>query len=75
MEKNSVKLLVFSSTAAIYGEPKQIPIQEDNLQKPINAYDETKLAIERMLKWYGQAYGIKSVSLSYFNVAGAYHTG
>jgi UDP-glucose 4-epimerase len=50
MEKNSVKLLVFSSTAAIYGEPKQIPIQEDNLQKPINAYDETKLAIERMLK-------------------------
>ena len=75
MEKNSVKLLVFSSTAAIYGEPKQIPIQEDNLQKPINAYDETKLAIERMLKWYGQAYGIKSVSLRYFNVAGAYHTG
>ena len=50
MEKNSVKFLVFSSTAAIYGEPKQIPIQEDNLQKPINAYDETKLTIERMLK-------------------------
>ncbi|MGI8316689.1 UDP-glucose 4-epimerase GalE [Halobacillus mangrovi] len=71
MAKHSVKRIVFSSTAAVYGEPEQVPIQETDLTVPTNPYGETKLAIEKMLKWAEQAHGIKHVVLRYFNVAGA----
>ncbi|WP_226581276.1 UDP-glucose 4-epimerase GalE [Halobacillus litoralis] len=71
MAKHEVKRIVFSSTAAVYGEPDQVPIQEDDRTFPTNPYGETKLAIEKMLKWAEQAHGIKHVVLRYFNVAGA----
>jgi len=63
--------LVFSSTAAVYGEPVGIPIQEDHPALPTNTYGATKLSIEQALFWYGQAYGLKYISLRYFNAAGA----
>lgn len=66
-----VMYLVFSSTCATYGLPEVVPIPDHHPQKPINPYGETKLCIERMLYWYGQSYGMKSVSLRYFNAAGA----
>jgi UDP-glucose 4-epimerase len=69
--ENGVKRIVFSSTAATYGEPESVPIQEDDLTLPTNPYGETKLAIEKMLMWCDQAYGLKSVCLRYFNAAGA----
>jgi UDP-glucose 4-epimerase len=68
MEVNRV---VFSSTAAVYGEPEATPIPEDAALRPINPYGETKRTFEGALGWYGQAYGMRSVSLRYFNVAGA----
>lgn len=71
MAEHGVEHIVFSSTAAVYGEPEQIPIQEADLTQPTNPYGETKLAIEKMLKWAEKAYGIKHVVLRYFNVAGA----
>jgi UDP-glucose 4-epimerase len=71
MNKNNIKKLVFSSTAAVYGEPKNVPIQEEDDANPTNPYGETKLAIENMLYWADRAHGIKSVSLRYFNAAGA----
>ncbi|MBW7650105.1 UDP-glucose 4-epimerase GalE [Anoxybacillus sp. ST4] len=74
MNKHGVKQIVFSSTAAVYGEPKQIPIQEINETNPESPYGETKLAMEKMMKWVNIAYGIRYVSLRYFNVAGAYGT-
>lgn len=66
-----VKRFVFSSTCATYGIPEGVPISEDHPQNPINPYGETKLIIERMLRDFDVAYGIKSVSLRYFNAAGA----
>jgi UDP-glucose 4-epimerase len=63
--------LVFSSTAAVYGVPEATPISEDAPLRPINPYGETKRAFETALAWYGRAYGLRSVSLRYFNVAGA----
>jgi len=75
MIKHGVKYVVFSSTAATYGQPEISPITENSLQNPINTYGETKLAIEKMLKWFGIAYGLKSVCLRYFNVAGAHMSG
>ncbi|SDZ11959.1 UDP-glucose 4-epimerase [Evansella caseinilytica] len=72
MKEYDVKRIVFSSTAATYGEPKTVPIEETNETKPTNPYGETKLAIEKMLKWCERAYGIKHVVLRYFNVAGAH---
>lgn len=75
MIKHDVKYVVFSSTAATYGQPEISPITENSLQNPINTYGETKLAIEKMLKWFGIAYGLKSVCLRYFNVAGAHMSG
>jgi UDP-glucose-4-epimerase GalE len=66
-----VKRIVFSSSAAVYGDPQRIPIPEDHPQQPVNPYGETKLAMERTLKWYGNAYGIRWVALRYFNAAGA----
>lgn len=75
MEKHDVKKIVFSSTAATYGEPKNIPILESDETKPTNAYGETKLAMEKMMKWADIAHGIKYISLRYFNVAGAHVSG
>lgn len=75
MAKHDVKKIVFSSTAATYGEPKNIPILESDETKPTNAYGETKLAMEKMMKWADIAHGIKYISLRYFNVAGAHVSG
>lgn len=75
MKQNGVDKIVFSSTAATYGEPKNIPILEDDETKPTNTYGETKLAMEKMMKWFESAYGIRYVSLRYFNAAGAHESG
>jgi UDP-glucose 4-epimerase len=66
-----IKRLVFSSTAAVYGEPAKQPIEEGDPTVPTNPYGETKLAFERALQWYARAYGLSSISLRYFNAAGA----
>jgi len=71
MLKHGVYKLVFSSSASVYGEPGKMPIEENDAQKPINPYGESKLMFEKILHWYGHAYGVKSVSLRYFNAAGA----
>jgi UDP-glucose 4-epimerase len=63
--------LVFSSTAAVYGEPESVPIKEDARLKPTNVYGESKLMVETMLNWFHAIHGLRSVSLRYFNVAGA----
>ena len=69
--KTGVKRFVFSSTAAVYGTPDDTPIPEDAPLRPINTYGETKRTLETALDWYGRAYGLRSVTLRYFNVAGA----
>jgi UDP-glucose-4-epimerase GalE len=71
MARSDVRHLVFSSTCAIFGVPETVPIHEDLPKRPINAYGETKLAIELALPHYEIAYGIKSIALRYFNAAGA----
>ncbi|CUU34148.1 UDP-galactose 4-epimerase [Armatimonadetes bacterium GXS] len=71
MRISGVSQIIFSSTAAVYGEPQQIPIPETHPLQPTNAYGETKRVMEGMLHWYGQAYGIRSIALRYFNAAGA----
>jgi UDP-glucose 4-epimerase len=71
MRDASVGLLVFSSSAAVYGDRAKQPIEEDDPPAPTNPYGECKLAFERALGWYGRAYGLRSVSLRYFNAAGA----
>ena len=63
--------LVFSSTAAVYGEPESVPIKEDARLKPTNVYGESKLLVEQMLSWFHRIHGLRSASLRYFNVAGA----
>lgn len=75
MIKHNVKKIVFSSTAATYGEPKNIPILESDETNPTNAYGETKLCMEKMMKWADKAHGVKYISLRYFNVAGAHISG
>ncbi|GAA0299463.1 UDP-glucose 4-epimerase [Gracilibacillus halotolerans] len=75
MNQFDVKHIIFSSTAATYGETNQIPIKETVPANPTNAYGETKLTMEKMMKWAEIAHGIKYVSLRYFNVAGARSTG
>lgn len=75
MKELQVKSIVFSSTAATYGEAESFPIQENDSTVPTNPYGETKLAIEKMLKWSEAAYGIKYIVLRYFNVAGAHMKG
>lgn len=75
MQSYQVKKIVFSSTAATYGEPETIPILENSRTFPTNPYGETKLAIEKALKWADSAYGIKYISLRYFNAAGAHQSG
>ena len=71
MREFDVKKIVFSSTAATYGIPEEVPILETTPQNPINPYGESKLMMETIMKWTDQAYGIKFVALRYFNVAGA----
>lgn len=71
MQKHQVKHIVFSSTAATYGEPKEIPIFETSETLPENPYGESKLMMEKMMRWCDEAYGIRYVALRYFNVAGA----
>jgi UDP-glucose 4-epimerase len=71
MAREKVTRFIFSSTAAVFGEPVEVPITEDHPTRPINAYGETKLAVERALPHFEQAYGIHWVSLRYFNAAGA----
>lgn len=71
MVEAEVKYIVFSSTAATYGEPREVPILETAPTNPTNAYGETKLIMEKMMKWTENAHGIRYVSLRYFNVAGA----
>jgi len=71
MLKHNVLRFVFSSTAAVYGEPKIVPIPEDHPLSPTNPYGESKLIVERMLAWLSQAHGLRYASLRYFNAAGA----
>jgi UDP-glucose-4-epimerase GalE len=71
MLEQQVNTIVFSSTCAIYGEPQQIPIPEEHIQRPISPYGESKLMVERILQWYGRSYGLAWASLRYFNAAGA----
>lgn len=75
MRDHNVKYIVFSSTAATYGEPEEIPIVEDSKTIPTNAYGESKLLVEKILKWCDHAYGIKYTTLRYFNAAGAHING
>lgn len=75
MVKNKVDKIVFSSTAATYGEPENIPILESDRTCPTNPYGETKLAMEKMFKWTAKAHGLKYVSLRYFNACGADESG
>ncbi|MUV36879.1 UDP-glucose 4-epimerase [Lentibacillus sp. JNUCC-1] len=75
MTEFNVRYIVFSSTAATYGEPDTVPITEDMPTRPTNTYGETKLTMEKMMRWTEAAYGIKYVSLRYFNVAGARQDG
>lgn len=74
MREAGVHKIVFSSTAATYGEPVRVPIEESDQTLPTSAYGETKLSMEKMMKWADRAHGIKYVSLRYFNVAGAHKT-
>jgi UDP-glucose 4-epimerase len=67
----NVKTIVFSSTAATFGEPEESPIRETTPQMPINPYGESKLCFEKVLKWYSRIHGIKYAALRYFNAAGA----
>ncbi|HQN74873.1 MAG TPA: UDP-glucose 4-epimerase GalE, partial [Bacillota bacterium] len=71
MAKHNIKKIVFSSTAAVYGSHDKMPITEDYSTEPTNPYGESKLFMEKIFKWSDLAYGIKYVSLRYFNVAGA----
>lgn len=71
MVKFNVKKLIFSSTAGVYGDPLHSPIKEDDPKNPTNPYGESKLMVERMLSWYDKIYNLRSISLRYFNAAGA----
>lgn len=71
MKSCSVNYIVFSSSAAVYGNPEKVPIPEDHSKAPVNPYGDSKLCMERAIHWYGTAYGLRGVSLRYFNAAGA----
>lgn len=75
MVSHGIKHIVFSSTAATYGEPEKIPILESDRTEPTNTYGETKLAMEKMMKWTDKAHGLKYVALRYFNACGAHKSG
>ena len=72
---HNIDKIVFSSTAATYGEPERIPIMEGDRTEPTNTYGETKLSMEKMFKWTGKAHGLRYVSLRYFNACGAHVSG
>src|SRR5579864_217200 len=71
MVRTGVRYLVFSSTAAVYGMPAAVPIREEAGFAPVNPYGESKVMVERLLHWFDQIHGLRSVSLRYFNAAGA----
>jgi UDP-glucose-4-epimerase GalE len=71
MREAGVATIVFSSTCATYGDPVRVPIDETHPQAPVNPYGESKLMVEKILRWYGGAYGVKWIALRYFNAAGA----
>jgi UDP-arabinose 4-epimerase len=71
MQQAGVDTMVFSSTCATYGIPSKVPVDEDEVQKPINPYGESKLFVERMLRWWESAHGLHWTALRYFNAAGA----
>jgi len=71
MLRSGINKLVFASTAGVYGNPIHIPIPENDPKEPENPYGDTKLGIERLLKWYDKAYGFRSISIRFFNAAGA----
>lgn len=71
MIKVNVKKLIFSSTAGVYGDPVHTPIEEEDPKNPTNPYGESKLMVEQMLDWYDKIFGLRSISLRYFNAAGA----
>ena len=75
MQRHRVDRLVFSSTAAVYGEPARVPIEEDDARAPTSPYGESKLQMERIMAWTSRATGIRSVTLRYFNVGGAHPDG
>ena len=75
MIDNGIKNIVFSSTAATYGEPEKLPISENDKTEPTNTYGETKLAMEKMFKWASKAHDLRYVSLRYFNACGAHESG
>ncbi|QHQ61786.1 UDP-glucose 4-epimerase GalE [Anaerocolumna sedimenticola] len=75
MVAHDVKKIVFSSTAATYGEPEKVPILETDRTEPTNTYGETKLSMEKMFKWVDKAHGLRYVSLRYFNACGAHKSG
>ena len=75
MVAHGIDKIVFSSTAATYGEPEQVPILETDKTCPTNCYGETKLSMEKMFKWTGLAHGLRYVSLRYFNACGAHVSG
>ncbi|GIP37998.1 UDP-glucose 4-epimerase GalE [Paenibacillus sp. J31TS4] len=75
MREYGADKIVFSSTAATYGEPEQVPIKETDKTEPTSVYGETKLAMERLMRWFETAHGIRYVSLRYFNAAGAHESG
>ena len=75
MKEHNVKYIVFSSTAATYGEPERIPIEETDATVPTNPYGETKLTMEKIMKWCEVAYGMHYVALRYFNACGAHPNG
>ncbi|MBS4759581.1 MAG: UDP-glucose 4-epimerase GalE [Clostridium sp.] len=75
MVENKIDKIVFSSTAATYGEPENIPILESDRTEPTNTYGETKLSMEKMFKWVSKAHGMRYVSLRYFNACGAHVSG
>ena len=75
MVANGLDKIVFSSTAATYGEPERVPILETDRTEPTNTYGETKLSMEKMFKWVGKAHNIRYVSLRYFNACGAHVSG
>ena len=71
MIKSGCHKLIFASSAGVYGNPSKVPIPEDHPKEPENPYGETKLVVERLLKWYDHAYGFRSISIRFFNAAGA----
>jgi len=75
MVAHHIDKIVFSSTAATYGEPERVPILESDRTEPTNTYGETKLAMEKMFKWVGRAHNLRFVSLRYFNACGAHASG